>query len=137
MKTYREWLGVRTFEANLSLGGSFASDRVEDYYVTPWDLGYGHILKFDHDFIGREALERRKSEKHRRKAWLAWHRDDVARVFASPVRAGRPALQVHRDARRLLRRLPVRPRREQRPARRPLDPVQRTPPTSAAGSPSS
>ncbi|MFJ5304447.1 hypothetical protein [Streptomyces sp. NPDC088350] len=85
MQTYREWLGVRAFEANLSLGGSFASDRVEDYYVTPWDLGYGHILKFDHDFIGREALERRKVEKHRRKAW---HRDDVARVFASQYEQG-------------------------------------------------
>jgi len=88
MKTYREWLGARTFEANLSLGGSFASDHVEDYYVTPWDLGYGHILRFDHDFIGREALERRRSEKHRRKAWLAWHRDDVARVFASQYEQG-------------------------------------------------
>ena len=61
-KTYREQLGARTFEANLSLGGGFTSDRVEDYYVTPWDLGYGHILKFDHDFIGREALQRRATD---------------------------------------------------------------------------
>jgi vanillate/3-O-methylgallate O-demethylase len=26
------------------------ADRVEDYYLTSWDLGYGHIVKFDHDF---------------------------------------------------------------------------------------
>ena len=48
-----------SLETILSLGGSFVSPDVEDYYVTAWDLGYGHILKFDHEFVGREALERR------------------------------------------------------------------------------
>jgi vanillate/3-O-methylgallate O-demethylase len=88
LKPYREWLPARSFEANLALGGSFVSDRIEDYYVTPWDLGYNHITKFDHDFIGREALERRQSEKHRRKAWIEWERDDVAKVFASMYEEG-------------------------------------------------
>jgi glycine cleavage system aminomethyltransferase T len=83
MQAYREWLPGRGFEANLSLGGSFSPDRVDDLYTTPWDLGYGHIVKFDHDFIGRPALEQLKERKHRRKAWLSWHRDDVARIFAS------------------------------------------------------
>ena len=31
---------------------------LEGYYLTPWDIGYGHIVKFDHEFVGREALER-------------------------------------------------------------------------------
>ena len=88
MKPYREWQSARSFEGFLSLGGSFVSDDIEDYYVTPWDLGYGHIVKFDHDFTGRSALERRAGEKHRKKAWLAWHRDDVARVFASQCEQG-------------------------------------------------
>lgn len=87
-KTYRAWLGTNTFEASLSLGGSFVSDIVEDYYVTPWDLGYGHIVRFDHDFVGREALEHLQDRPHRKKAWLAWHRDDVARVFASQYEQG-------------------------------------------------
>ena len=39
------------------LAGSFVSDNIEDYYTNPYDLGYGQIVKFDHDFIGREALE--------------------------------------------------------------------------------
>ena len=33
------------------------SDDIEDYYTNPWDLGYGSFVKFDHDFIGRDALE--------------------------------------------------------------------------------
>jgi len=88
MRAYREWLPGRGFEATLSLGGSFVPGRVEDLYTTPWDLGYGHIIKFDHDYIGRGALEQLDGRKHRAKAWLSWHRDDVARIFASMYEPG-------------------------------------------------
>ena len=59
MKAYRQWLPANCYEAIASLGGSFYSNNIEDYYLTPWDLGYGPIVKFDHDFIGREALEKK------------------------------------------------------------------------------
>lgn len=85
MKPYREWLSANTLEGLLSLGGSFASESIEDYYVTPWDLGYGNLIKFDHDFIGRDALERLAGEPHRRKVWLRWNDEDVARVIASSM----------------------------------------------------
>ncbi|HEX3616423.1 MAG TPA: hypothetical protein VHU61_07795 [Solirubrobacteraceae bacterium] len=88
MRAYREWLPARGFEANLILGGSFVSNRVEDYYATPYDLGYGFMIKLDHDFIGRDALERLADQPHRDKAWLYWHRDDVARIFASLYEQG-------------------------------------------------
>ncbi len=88
MKPFREWQNARSFEGMLALGGSFVSDRIEDYYVTPWDLGYTHIAKFDHDFIGREALEARQGEPHRHKAWLEWDRDDVAKIYASMYNSG-------------------------------------------------
>ncbi len=88
MKSYREWLSADGFEANASLGGSFVSENIEDYYVTPWDLGYGHIVKFDHDFIGREALEKLKDEPHRKKVTLSWNNDDVIRVFSTMFQTG-------------------------------------------------
>lgn len=88
MKPYREWLPCDGFEANASLGGSYDSDRIQDYYQTPWDLGYGRHVKFDHDFIGREALERRAGKPHRRKVWLKWNDDDVLRVFGSQLGNG-------------------------------------------------
>ena len=56
-KAYREWLPATGYEGSASIGGSFVSDDIEDYYFTPWDLGYGSYVVFDHDFIGREALE--------------------------------------------------------------------------------
>jgi len=84
LKAYREWLPATGYEANASLGGSFLSDNIEDYYTTPWDLGYGHLVKFDHDFIGREALEKKAEEGgHRVKVTLALDDDEVTNVFHS------------------------------------------------------
>lgn len=88
MKPYREWLRADGFEANASLGGSFYSPDIEDYYHTPWDLGYGRHVKFDHNFIGREPLEKLANEPHRRKVWLRWNDEDVMRVHASQLGRG-------------------------------------------------
>jgi glycine cleavage system aminomethyltransferase T len=88
MKGFRQWQNGRSFEGNLALGGSHVSDRIEDYYLTPWDLGYGYILKHDHDYIGREALEARKDEPHKKKAWFLWNREDVGRIFSSMYEEG-------------------------------------------------
>lgn len=84
-KAYREWLPADGFEGNMSLGGSFVSDRIEDYYLTPYDIGYGHIVKFDHDFIGRSALEAMKGARHKTKRTLRWSKEDVVKVFASQL----------------------------------------------------
>jgi vanillate/3-O-methylgallate O-demethylase len=80
---YREWLGADSYEANNALAGSFVSEDIEDYYLNPWELGYGQFVKFDHDFIGREALEQVDPEAQRRKVTLAWEGEDVAKIFAS------------------------------------------------------
>lgn len=85
MRAYREWLPGDGYEAGLSIGGSFASDDIEDYYRNPWDMGYGHILKFDHDFIGREALEAVKDQPRTQKVWLRWNDDDAMRVIRSSL----------------------------------------------------
>jgi glycine cleavage system aminomethyltransferase T len=83
LKPYREWLPATGYEGSASIGGSFVSDNVEDYYFTPWDLGYGHLVKFDHDFIGREALERMAGDEHRHKVTLALDDRDVAHTIAT------------------------------------------------------
>jgi vanillate/3-O-methylgallate O-demethylase len=88
MRAFREWLPGSSFEANASIGGSFVSKKIEDYYLTPWDLDYGRMVKFDHDFIGREALLRMQNETHRRKVTLEWNPDDVLAVHASQLHAG-------------------------------------------------
>lgn len=88
MKALREWLPATWYEGMASLGGSFVSERIEDYYLTPYDLGYGPFVKFDHEFIGREALEKIAPGPKRRKVTLAWHGEDVAKVMGSLFLAG-------------------------------------------------
>jgi glycine cleavage system aminomethyltransferase T len=85
MKAFREWLSADGFEANASIGGSFVSDDIEDYYCTPWDLGYGRVLRFDHEFIGREALERLAGWPHRQKVWLRWNDRDTAELISDSL----------------------------------------------------
>jgi vanillate/3-O-methylgallate O-demethylase len=82
LKAYREWLPANGYEGTGSLGGSFYSDSIEDYYLTPWDLGYGSFVKFDHDFIGRDALEQ-MGEPQRKKVTLAWDGEDVTRALGT------------------------------------------------------
>jgi vanillate/3-O-methylgallate O-demethylase len=90
MKPYREWLPGNGFEAVCSVGGSFQPDDVEDFYLTPWDLDYGRVIRFDHDFIGRAALEAMADKPHRTKVTLVWDRQDVLKVFAGLMEEGTP-----------------------------------------------
>jgi vanillate/3-O-methylgallate O-demethylase len=88
MKAYRQWLPATSYEGTGSLGGSFQSDKVEDYYMSPYALGYGPFVKFDHDFIGRDALEKMAAKPQRKKVTFAWDSQDVAKVFASMFETG-------------------------------------------------
>lgn len=91
MKAYRQWLPADCYEASASLGGSFYSNNIEDYYLSPYDLGYGGSVKFDHDFIGRAALEKMAAGKPRRKKiTLVWDGADVAKVVESYFQKDQP-----------------------------------------------
>ena len=81
MKAYRQWLPANCYEAIASLGGSFISDNITDYYLTPYDLGYGPIVKFDHDFIGKEALQKIAANPKRTKVTLALNSEDITRAI--------------------------------------------------------
>jgi len=88
MKPYRQWLTAKSYEAMASLGGSFYSNDITDYYSTPYDLGYGPFVKFDHDFVGRAALEKMVGNQKRKKVTLVWNGEDIKRVMGSLFHAG-------------------------------------------------
>lgn len=83
MKDFRSWASGKSYAGMCSIGGSYVPDSIEGYYLTPWDIGYGHIVKFDHDFVGREALEKMKDQKHKQKVTLALDNEDMLRVLSS------------------------------------------------------
>jgi len=93
LRSYREWLPANGYEATNALAGSYVSDNIEDYYVNPFQLGYGSFVKFDHDFIGADALKKIDAAAQRKKVTLAWNADDVARIFASLVDTGNRGYQ--------------------------------------------
>lgn len=93
MKAYRQWLSTKSYESMASLGGSFYSDRIEDYYLTPYDLGYGPFVKFDHDFVGREALEKMVNNQTKKKVTLVWNGDDVERALGTLFHSGGDAVK--------------------------------------------
>jgi vanillate/3-O-methylgallate O-demethylase len=84
---FREWLPV---SAVGSMGGSMDSDNVYDYYVNPYDISYGHLVKFDHDFIGRAALEEMSENQKRKKVSLEWNLDDIMKIHRSHLEPGLP-----------------------------------------------
>ena len=84
-RAYREWLPANSYEAINALAGSFVSSDIADYYLNPWELGYGSFVKFDHDFIGRSALESVDTSTHRRKVTLAWNDEDLAKLLTTVI----------------------------------------------------
>ncbi|SCZ05888.1 MULTISPECIES: aminomethyl transferase family protein [unclassified Pseudomonas] len=96
------------FEANLpafastfNVAGSFEADDVSAWYRSPVELGWGRNVKFDHDFIGRHALEAEVANPRRVIRTLLWNPDDVLQVFASLFKKGDPYafMELPRDQR--------------------------------------
>ena len=75
---YRRWLPLFGIEGQRPLNGSFYSPDIADYYVSPWELGYGRSISFNHDFIGRDALLAARETAPRTKVTLVLDPDDVA-----------------------------------------------------------
>ncbi|MGH3249252.1 MAG: hypothetical protein ACRDOI_24020 [Trebonia sp.] len=78
---YRGWLPLFGIEGKRPLNGSFYSGDIEDYYVSPWELGYGRSISFNHDFIGRDALLGAKETAPRTKVTLVLDPADVNQVL--------------------------------------------------------
>ena len=83
---YRQWLGDDSYEANLALSGSFQTDDITDYYLYPSALGYDRLVNFDHEFVGRDALE--AAEPGHTKVTLLWDAEDIIDVYASLFEEG-------------------------------------------------
>jgi vanillate/3-O-methylgallate O-demethylase len=89
MDEYRAWLPAARAG---SIAGSVDSSRIEDYYVTPWDLGYERSVNFDHEFVGKAALQAMTGT--RTKVTLVWDEEDVAAAMRSLFEDGLPAKYI-------------------------------------------
>jgi vanillate/3-O-methylgallate O-demethylase len=85
LRGFREWTSLFTYEGMFPLHGSYFSEDIEDYYVSPWELGYGRSISFDHDFIGRDALREAQAARSRTKVTLEVNREDLHELFEGEV----------------------------------------------------
>ncbi len=76
------------FATTFNVAGSFEGKSVSDYYRSPYELGWGKSVKFDHEFIGRKALEAEAANPKRTMVTLVWNAEDVIDVYASMFRKG-------------------------------------------------
>ncbi|MGI3164079.1 vanillate/3-O-methylgallate O-demethylase [Pseudooceanicola sp. 200-1SW] len=92
MAEYRDWLGADAYEAVGSVGGSYVTDNIEDYYTNPFELGYGFYIGWKKDdFIGKDALTKLKdAPSNRKKVTFEWNPEDVLKVIASNFEEGTP-----------------------------------------------
>jgi vanillate/3-O-methylgallate O-demethylase len=68
-----------------TLPGSAGSD-VSKRFANPVELGWGHMIKFDHEFTGRSALEQVVADPRRTVVTLEWNEADILEVYASQFR---------------------------------------------------
>jgi vanillate/3-O-methylgallate O-demethylase len=81
---------MRSFETVNQIAGSFEGKDISDYYKSPIELGWSNVVKFDHEFIGRKALEEEMAHPKRTMRTLVWNAEDVVEVYASLYRKGQP-----------------------------------------------
>src|SRR3954451_19716451 len=77
-----------SFAQTAYIAGSYNGQQIVEYYRSPVELGWGRNIKFDHEFLGRGALETEKAEPRRVLRTLVWNADDVQDVYASLFRPG-------------------------------------------------
>ncbi len=98
-----KWLdehpGKGFFNKDRYLWGSVGND-LESRFVTPYDVGWESLIRFNHEFTGRKALEEMAGKPHRTVVTLEWDAQDVAEVYMSQLlgRSVEPYEQIDKPA---------------------------------------
>lgn len=68
--------------------GSVENEDV--FFVSPFDIGWGYLVNFGHDFPGKEAAWKAKNSRHREVVTLEWNAEDIADVYRSQFEGNAP-----------------------------------------------
>ena len=71
-----------------NVSGSYEAKDISEYYRTPVELGWRKNVKFDHQFLGRAALEAEIAHPKRVGVTLEFNPDDIVSVYASFFKEG-------------------------------------------------
>ena len=82
-RQYMEQFAPGMFEFMMKRKGSYEFNDPSALYKSPIEMGEGFMVKFDHDFIGRAALEAEHANPKRVARKLVWNSEDVIDIYAS------------------------------------------------------
>lgn len=87
-ETYRGMAGSDHWSLNLPRTGSYDPSLLRPRLRTPFEVNWDRAVRFDHDFVGRSALEKEAKDPPRRTVTLRWNAEDVVDIYASLFRQG-------------------------------------------------
>lgn len=85
---FQNWIGKGHFALHPQRTGSYEPCLSRPRLRNPYEVNWDGAVRFNHDFIGREALEKAQDEPKRRTVTLRWNAEDVIDIFASLYRPG-------------------------------------------------
>ena len=64
--------------------GTFTAD-IADTFRNPFELGWGKMVNFNHEFKGKAALEAVRDSRHDELVTLYWNVDDIVDIYRSQI----------------------------------------------------
>jgi glycine cleavage system aminomethyltransferase T len=71
-----------------NISGSIDPTDLRARFRTPQEVNWAWMAKFDHDFLGREAVEAEAAAPRRKTVILRWNHDDILSILASQFEPG-------------------------------------------------
>ncbi len=90
MTDFRKFLSTFPFGIKLKISGSYEGNDVSDYCHSPVEMGWVKNINFDHEFLGKEALEEEVAHPRRKIVTLEYNKEDVIDIYTSYFEEGEP-----------------------------------------------
>ena len=85
---YNAFVAASGFTPPMNVSGSVDPADRRARLRTPVELRWERAVKFDHDFVGRAALEAEVADRGARVVTLRWNPEDVVDIYASLLQPG-------------------------------------------------
>lgn len=85
---FKQYLGAQSARLPAPVLTGSMGDDIRLRYRNPVELGWKNMIKFDHDFIGRRALEQEAASPRRTMVTLVWNPEDILDVHRSQFQPG-------------------------------------------------
>lgn len=83
-------IGFNFFIMKWKIAGSYEGSDIQDYFLSPIEMGWASHIKFDHEFMGKKALEEEIKNPRKKVVTLELNMEDILDVYASYFKEDEP-----------------------------------------------